>query len=87
MPARRIFDPDADVGGEAALVAGMLCRIQNHRGDARLRALQDGTLFLQALKLGLCVLTANVRDFDYLGQLVPGGRTLFYRPAVSARGH
>ena len=47
--------------------------------DGRLRALQDCTLFLQAQKLGLVVLTANVSDYDILLQLIPAGRALFYR--------
>ena len=36
-------------------------------------------LFLQAQKLGLVVLTANVSDYDILLQLIPTGRALFYR--------
>jgi hypothetical protein len=42
-------------------------------------ALQDCVLFLQAQKLGLVVLTANVGDYDILLQLIPTGRVLFYR--------
>jgi len=41
--------------------------------------LGDCILFLQAQKLGLTVLTANVGDFDPLLQLLPSGRVLFYR--------
>ncbi|MGO9483896.1 MAG: hypothetical protein ACLPX9_04845 [Rhodomicrobium sp.] len=44
-----------------------------------MRALQDCVLFLQARKLGLSVLTANVSDYDILLQLVPERRALFYR--------
>jgi hypothetical protein len=40
---------------------------------------QDCVLFLQAQKLGLVVLTANVSDYDILLQLIPTGRALFYR--------
>jgi phage I-like protein len=36
-------------------------------------------LFLQAQKLGVVVLTANVGDYDILCQLIPTGRVLFYR--------
>jgi hypothetical protein len=36
-------------------------------------------LFLQAQKLGLVVLTANISDYDMLLQLIPTGRALFYR--------
>ncbi|HMN85175.1 MAG TPA: DNA-binding protein, partial [Bauldia sp.] len=79
MPAHRVFTPDADVLGRAALLSGILCRLQGYRKDAQLRALQDCLLFLQAQKLGLTVLTANVADFDCLLQLVPAGRVLFYR--------
>jgi len=80
MPPHRIFIPDADVLGRAALLSGILCRLQGYQRDARLRALQDCVLFLQATKLGLTVLTANVGDFDFLLQLIPTGRVLFYRP-------
>ncbi|SFB60075.1 hypothetical protein SAMN03159496_05631 [Rhizobium sp. NFR07] len=79
MQSHRIFVPDIDVMGRAALLSGMLCRLQGYQRDARLRALHDCALFLQAQKLGLTVLTANVSDFDYLLQLIPAGRVLFYR--------
>ncbi|MDE8652308.1 type II toxin-antitoxin system VapC family toxin [Novosphingobium album (ex Liu et al. 2023)] len=79
MPGHRMFAPDAEVLGRAALLAGMLCRLQGYARDARLKALQDCTLFLQAMKLGFTVLTANVAEFDLLLQLVPAGRVLLYR--------
>lgn len=79
MPEHRVFTPDADVLGRAAHLSGILCRLQGYQKDARLRALHDCVLFLQAQKLGLSVLTANVSDFDYLLQLIPTGRVLFYR--------
>ncbi len=80
MPPHRIFAPDTEVLGRAALLSGILCRLQGYQKDAKLRALQDCLLFLQAQKLGLVVLTANVNDFDILLQLLPRGRVLFYRP-------
>jgi hypothetical protein len=79
MPAHRIFAPEPDILGKAALLSGMLCRLQGYAVDARLRALQDCVLFLQAQKLGFTVLTANIGDYDYLLQLIPAGRVLFYR--------
>lgn len=79
MPEHRIFAPDAEVLGRAALLAGMLSRLQGYARDARLKALQDCILFLQAQKLGFVVLTANVAEFDLLLQLAPTGRALFYR--------
>ncbi len=79
MPQYRIFVPDADTLARAALLSGILCRLQGYQNDARFRALHDCVLFLQAQKLGLCVLTANVGDFDRLLQLIPAGRVLFYK--------
>ena len=86
MPAHRVFTPDAETLGRAALLSGILCRLQGYEKDGRLRALQDCVLFLQAQRLGLVVLTANVRDFDILLQLIPAGRALFYRRAQSENG-
>ncbi|RWK56465.1 DNA-binding protein [Mesorhizobium sp.] len=80
MPPHRVFAPDPDVLGRAALLSGMLCRLQGYKNDSRLRALQDCVLFLQAQKLGCTVLTGNITDFDYLLQLIPTGRVLMYRP-------
>jgi len=80
MPPHRVFAPEIDVLGRAALLSGILCRLQGYARDAKLRALQDCVLFLQAQKLGLVALTANVSDYDILLQLLPGGRALFYRP-------
>ena len=81
MPDHRIFTPDIDVLGRAALLAGMLCRLQGYSRDTRLKALFDATLFLQAHKNGFTILTANIVEFDFLLQLVPAGRVLFYRTA------
>jgi hypothetical protein len=79
MPAHRIFAPDMEVLGRAALLSGILCRLQGYGKDGKLRALQDCVLFLQAQRLGLVVLTANIGDYDILRQLIPAGRVLFYR--------
>ena len=79
MSPHRIFAPDTEVLGRAALLSGILCRLQGYEKDGKLRALQDCVLFLQAQRLGLVVLTANVGDYDILLQLIPMGRVLFYR--------
>ena len=44
-----------------------------------MRAPMNATLFLQAEKLGLQVITRNIGDFDLLLQLMPTGRARFYR--------
>lgn len=79
MQPHRVFAPEPDILGRAALLSGILCRLQGYTADHRLRALQDCVLFLQAQRLGFTVLTGNIRDFDYLLQLVPAGRALLYR--------
>jgi len=79
MPPHRIFAPDIEVLGRAALLSGILCRLRGYEKDGKLRALQDCVLFLQAQRLGLIVLTANVSDYDILLQLIPTGRVWFYR--------
>jgi hypothetical protein len=81
MPAHRLFEPDGEVLGRAALLAGILSRLQGYQKDARLKAQQACVLYLQAMKLGFTILTANTRDFDLLLQLIPRGRALFYRKA------
>jgi len=79
MKPHRTFALDPDGLGRAALLARTRFRKIGNSGDSRLRALMDRALFLQALKLGLTVLTANIADFDFLLQMVPTGRVLFYR--------
>jgi hypothetical protein len=79
MPRHRIFAPDTEVLGRAALLSGILCRLQGYEKDGKLRALQNCVLFLRAQKLGLVVLTANVGDYDILLQLISTGRVLFRR--------
>jgi hypothetical protein len=80
MRRHRVFAPDPDMLGRAALLSGILCRLQGYGSIDRFRALHDCVLFLQAQKLGFTLLTANVSDFDYMLQLIPAARVLLYRP-------
>lgn len=80
MPDHRLFAPDADVLGKAAVYAGILGRTQGYAKDDKLKALHDCVLFLQAEKLGMTLLTANAAEFDILLQIRPAGRVLLYRP-------
>jgi hypothetical protein len=79
MPSHRIFAPEPDILARAALLSGMLCRLQGYAADKKLRALQDSVLFLQAQKLGFALLTVNISDFDYMLQMMPAAQVLFYR--------
>jgi predicted nucleic acid-binding protein len=79
MPPHRVFAPDADILGRAALLSGIACRLQGYAADHKVRALHDCVLLLHAQRLGLTLLTGNVADFDILLQLVRSGHVLFYR--------
>jgi hypothetical protein len=45
MPAHRTFVPDADVLGRAALLSGMLCRLQSYANDRKLHACTTASYF------------------------------------------
>lgn len=81
IPGRRLHAPESAAWGEAGLLAGALFRLSGlPRGAGHERKLlNDALIFLQARLLGASVLTANVRDFDFLNQLAPTGRVIFYR--------
>lgn len=78
-PTYRTITPDSDVWLDAGILSGILARLQGYGRDQRRRALNDALLFATARKHGCAVLTRNVGDFDFLGQLDPSGRVLFYR--------
>jgi predicted nucleic acid-binding protein len=77
-PAHRTLNPDAEVWREAGILAGMLARLQGYGNTERRRALNDALILLSAAKKGCTVLTRNVADFDFLMQLAPFGKVLFY---------
>jgi len=81
IPRHRLFAPDLDCWGKAGMLAGKalrLGRIPPGQGQER-RLLNDSLLFLQARKVGAAILTRNIRDFDFLEQLVPSGAVILYR--------
>lgn len=81
IPLHRLYTPDRNVSIDAAVYAGILCRLRGYAKDRRVRALHDCTLFCHALKAGCTLLTANVADFDVIHQMQPAGRVLFYEAA------
>lgn len=87
IPAHRLHAPDATAWGRAGMLAGLLFRLSHlpkGKGHER-RFLNDALIFHQAGMLGATVLTGNVGDFDYLSQLVPSVRVIFYRAAPGLR--
>ena len=78
-PKYRTIHPDSGIWREAGILSGMLARLQGYGKDQRRRALNDALLFTTARKHGCAVLTRNIADFDFLEQLDPSGKVLFYK--------
>lgn len=83
IPPHRLHAPESALWGEAGIVAGALIRLGDaSKGEGRQRTfLNDALICLQGRLLGASVLSGNVRDFDFLSQLVPGARVVMYRRA------
>jgi predicted nucleic acid-binding protein len=80
VPSHRLDDAvSAGILLEAGIVSGLVFRLGGFQPGQEVAALNDATIYLQALDRGYTVLTRNIRDFDFMNQLVPAGRTLFYR--------
>ncbi|SFU20394.1 hypothetical protein [Mesorhizobium sp. YR577] len=87
IPDHRLHAPDAAIWGQAGVLAGLLFRLSNlPKGEGHERRfINDALVFLQARQLGASVLTGNVRDFDFLTQIIPTGRIILYRTASGPR--
>ncbi len=78
IPATRLLTPDAETWTQAGVIAGTLARVQNFQPHHRKECLNDALIFLTAAKAGLAVLTANRQDFDFIQQIAPEGRFVYY---------
>lgn len=76
---QRTITPDAVVWREAGILSGILARLQGYDKNQRRRLMNDALLFVTAQRNGCTLLTRNISDFDFLQQLEPDGRVLFYR--------
>jgi len=77
IPSHRLVSPTPEMWAEAGVLAGVRARLAGTSVEQD--GLNDALIYLQALSVGAAVLTANIRDFDALQQLIPSGRVLFYR--------
>ena len=77
--AHRMIVPDSDIWRQAGILSGVLARLQGYAKEQRRRILNDALLFASARRYGCAVLTRNLTDFDFLQQLDPSGRVLFYK--------
>lgn len=75
---QRTIIPDAIAWREAGILSGTLARLQGYDKGQRRRLLNDALLFVTARRNGCTVLTRNIGDFDFMQQLDPAGRVLFY---------
>jgi predicted nucleic acid-binding protein len=81
IPGHRLSAPSTWMWAAAGMLSGMICRltcVTPNKGNER-KIMNDALIYLQALHLGCSVLTRNVRDFDYLNQLVPAGNVILYK--------
>lgn len=77
--AYRTIVPDAVSWREAGILSGILARLQGYDKSQRRRLMNDALLFVSARRHGCTILTRNVGDFDFLQQLDPEGRVMFYK--------
>ena len=79
IPLYRLDDVSAGVTLEAGILSGLVFRLGGFQPGHEVAALNDATIYLHALERGYTVLTRNIRDFDFMNQIVPSGRVIFYR--------
>lgn len=74
----RAYQPDLETFVEAGVLNGMMARLLALSAGDRSRNLNDCLIYFTARRNELTLVTRNVRDFDRIEQLAPGGRLLFY---------
>jgi len=80
IPQHRLDDAvSAGVLLEAGILPGLVFRHGGFQPCQEVAALNDATIYLHALERGYTVLTRNIRDFDFMSQIMQPGRVLFYR--------
>jgi predicted nucleic acid-binding protein len=77
-PTHRTIAPDREAWLVAGVLSGILARLQGYGRADRRRVLNDALIFATARKHGMAVLTRNTDDFDFLQQLEPSGKVVFY---------
>jgi hypothetical protein len=78
IPLQRVITPETETWLEAAVLAGILARIQGIPREARGKFLHDAPLFLLAETSGSILISRNFRDLDLLLQVKPGVEVLLY---------
>jgi hypothetical protein len=85
MVPSRIISPSADAWIEAAVIAGILARVQTYAREDRRAVLHDALMLLTAIEADAVLLSRNIRHMDLLLRFRPDARALLYDRA-SPRG-
>jgi len=78
IPDHRLGVPGVTIWGNAGILAGLLFRLGGYSTGMEKKCLNDAILFLHGRSLGMPVLTRNIKDFDFLNQLLPDGKIILY---------
>lgn len=82
----RVVAPSAVAWTEAAVIAGILARVQSYRREDRRALLHDALLLLTAVDAGAVLISRNIRHIDLLLRFRPDAQVLLYdRPSPRAR--
>jgi hypothetical protein len=82
MAPTRVAAPSPDAWTEAALIAGIIARIQGYQREGRREVLNDALMLLTAKEAGATLISRNVHHMDLLLRFRPDAQVLLYdRPA------
>lgn len=79
IPLHRVEGITPGVILEAGILSGLVHRMGGFQPHQTLHAINDAAIYLHAIENGHTVLTRNIRDFDFMQQILPVGRVLYYR--------
>lgn len=78
MAPTRIVAPDADSWTEAAIIAGILARIQGYAREGRRTVLNDALMLLTAVQSRAALVSRNIRHMDLLLRFRPDAEVVLY---------
>jgi predicted nucleic acid-binding protein len=85
MAPTRIVAPGADAWTEAAVITGIIARIQGYARESGRGVLNDALMLLTAIAAGATLISRNVRHLDLLLRFRPEAKVLLYdRSTASA---
>ncbi|HEY6433798.1 MAG TPA: PIN domain-containing protein [Acetobacteraceae bacterium] len=78
MAPARIVAPGAAAWTEAAIIAGILARIQAYRREDRRAVFNDALMVLTSIEVGAALISRNVRHMDLLLRFRPDAKLVLY---------